>query len=195
MIQTLRLGIDIGGTKAAYGVVNHEGNILAQGNVSTRGYANVDLFVETLYNAIKQNIPAILYEQILSIGVGAPNGNYYTGNIEFAAVNSGLNHLIRPMMYDAYHHVLNLSNPDGPVKKYTVTGNICETDTFAADRDLPEIREGDILALCNAGAYGFEMSSNYNSRYKPAEVLIREGKSSLIRKRDNFEDLIRNQIG
>ena len=84
MIQTLRLGIDIGGTKAAYGVVNHEGNILAQGNVSTRGYANVDLFVETLYNAIKQNIPAILYEQILSIGVGAPNGNYYTGNIEFA---------------------------------------------------------------------------------------------------------------
>jgi len=118
-----------------------------------------------------------------------------TGNIEFAAVNSGLNHLIRPMMYDAYHHVLNLSNPDGPVKKYTVTGNICETDTFAADRDLPEIREGDILALCNAGAYGFEMSSNYNSRYKPAEVLIREGKSSLIRKRDNFEDLIRNQIG
>jgi len=118
-----------------------------------------------------------------------------TGSIEFAAVNSGLNHLIRPMMYDAYHHILNLSNPEGPVKKYTVTGNICETDTFASDRELPEIREGDILALCNAGAYGFEMSSNYNSRYKPAEVLVQDGEIKLIRKRDSFEDLLRNQLG
>lgn len=117
-----------------------------------------------------------------------------TGTIEFAAVNSGLNHLIRPMMYDAYHQVGNLSNPNGALKKYTVTGNICETDTFAADREIPEIREGDILVFCNAGAYGFEMSSNYNSRYKPAEVLFRNGRAGLIRKRDEFEDLLRNQV-
>jgi diaminopimelate decarboxylase len=117
-----------------------------------------------------------------------------TGTIEFAAVNSGLNHLIRPMMYDAYHRVDNLSHPDGPLKKYTVTGNICETDTFAADREIPEIREGDILVFYNAGAYGFEMSSNYNARYKPAEVLFRDGKPILIRKRDEFEDLLRNQV-
>ena len=117
-----------------------------------------------------------------------------TGTIEFAAVNSGLNHLIRPMMYDAYHQVGNLSNPNGALKKYTVTGNICETDTFAADREIPEIREGDILVFCNAGAYGFEMSSNYNARYKPAEVLFRNGRVGLIRKRDEFEDLLRNQV-
>lgn len=117
-----------------------------------------------------------------------------TGAIEFAAVNSGLNHLIRPMMYDAYHHIVNISNPAGKKKVYTVTGNICETDTFAADRELNEIREGDILAFYNAGAYGFEMSSNYNSRYKPAEVLVRDGKAKLIRKRDTMDDLLRNQV-
>jgi diaminopimelate decarboxylase len=117
-----------------------------------------------------------------------------TGAIVFAAVNSGLNHLIRPMMYDAYHHIINISNPGGPMKKYTVTGNICETDTFASDRDINEIREGDILAFLNAGAYGFEMSSNYNSRYKPAEVLFKEDKAQLIRKRDSWEDLLRNQV-
>lgn len=117
-----------------------------------------------------------------------------TGPIVFAAVNSGLNHLIRPMMYDAYHHIVNLSNPDGPLKVYTVTGNICETDTFAANRELNEIREGDILAFYNAGAYGFEMASHYNSRYKPAEVLVKEGNTLLIRKRDEMEDLLRGQV-
>lgn len=118
-----------------------------------------------------------------------------TGAIVFAAVDSGLNHLIRPMMYDAYHHIENISNPAGTVKTYTITGNICETDTFASGRGLNEIREGDILAFYNAGAYGFEMSSNYNSRYKPAEVMIRENKPALIRKRDEFNDLLRNQVG
>jgi diaminopimelate decarboxylase len=116
------------------------------------------------------------------------------GDMEFAAVNSGLNHLIRPMMYDAYHHVVNISNPAGKEKVYTVTGNICETDNLAVDRKLNEIREGDILAFYNAGAYGFEMSSNYNSRYKPAEVLIKNNEATLIRKRDSFEDLLRNQV-
>ena len=117
-----------------------------------------------------------------------------TGAIVFAAVNSGLNHLIRPMMYDAYHHIENISNPAGEEKIYTVTGNICETDTFAADRKIHEIREGDYLAFYNAGAYGFEMASNYNSRFKPAEVLIKEGTTKLIRKRDEMNDLLKNQV-
>jgi len=112
----------------------------------------------------------------------------------FAGINSGLNHLIRPMMYDAYHHIVNISNPNGEEKVYNVTGYICETDTFASDRLLHEVREGDYLVIHNAGAYGFEMSSNYNSRYKPAEVLVKDEQALLIRKRDEFEDLIRNQV-
>lgn len=117
-----------------------------------------------------------------------------TGSTIFAAVNSGLNHLIRPMMYDAYHHIENISNSAGTEKLYTVTGNICETDNFGIDRKLKEVREGDLLVLYNAGAYGFEMSSNYNSRYKPAEVLIVDNQAKLIRKRDEFNDLLRNQL-
>ena len=112
----------------------------------------------------------------------------------FAGVNSGFNHLIRPMMYEAYHRIGNLSNPEGPSRIYTVVGNICETDTFAWDRTLPEVREGDYLVFYNAGAYGFEMSSNFNSRLKPAEVLVVDGKAHLIRKRDVFDDLLRNQV-
>ncbi len=117
-----------------------------------------------------------------------------SGATTFAGVNSGFNHLIRPMFYDAYHQIENLSNPGGPEKHYTVTGNICETDTFAWDRPLNEISEGDYLVFYNAGAYGFEMSSNYNSRYKPAEVLVKDGEALLIRKRDEFEDLLKNQV-
>lgn len=112
----------------------------------------------------------------------------------FAGVDSGLNHLIRPMMYDAYHHIVNISNSNAEEKVYTVTGYICETDTFASDRLLHEVREGDYLVFYNAGAYGFEMSSNYNSRCKPAEVLIKDGEAFLIRKRDQFQDLLRNQV-
>jgi len=112
----------------------------------------------------------------------------------FAGVNSGFNHLIRPMMYDAYHHIENISNPAGPERIYNVVGNICETDTFAWDRKLTEVREGDYLVFHNAGAYGFEMASNFNSRLKPAEVMVVEGKAKLIRQRDVFEDLLRNQI-
>ena len=95
-----------------------------------------------------------------------------TPSVTFVAVNSGLNHLIRPMMYDAYHHIVNISNPTGSQKIYTIVGYICETDTFGSDRKLHEVREGDILAIKNAGAYCFAMSSNYNSRVRPAEVLV-----------------------
>jgi diaminopimelate decarboxylase len=112
----------------------------------------------------------------------------------FACIDSGFNHLIRPMFYNAYHEIINISNPDGRPKIYTVVGYICETDTFGWNRKLNEVRIGDILAFKNAGAYGFTMASNYNSRYRPAEVLIHNGKDFLIRKRENFEDLLKNQL-
>lgn len=112
----------------------------------------------------------------------------------FVGVNSGFNHLIRPMFYESYHRIRNISNPDGPKRIYTIVGNICETDTFAWDRALNEVRENDLLVFDNAGAYGFEMSSNFNSRLKPAEVMIKDGKSFVIRERDEFEDLLRNQV-
>ncbi|MDN3688079.1 diaminopimelate decarboxylase [Cyclobacterium jeungdonense] len=111
----------------------------------------------------------------------------------FVGVDSGLNHLLRPMMYDAYHGVVNISKLDGPERVYTIVGYICETDTIAADRKLREVKEGDVLAIKNAGAYGYSMASNYNSRYRPPEVLILDGSDYLIRKRETFEDLIRNQ--
>jgi diaminopimelate decarboxylase len=115
-------------------------------------------------------------------------------NTTFVGLNTGFNHLIRPMFYDAYHQIENISNPAGIAKHYSITGNICETDTFAWDREIPEIREGDLLVFKNAGAYGFEMASNFNSRYKPAEVLVKDGKAILIRKRDVFDDILRNQV-
>jgi diaminopimelate decarboxylase len=116
-----------------------------------------------------------------------------TAAATFVSVDSGFNHLIRPMFYDAYHPIENISNPQGAIKNYSVVGNICETDTFAWDRPLNEVREGDYLVFRNAGAYGFEMSSNFNSRFKPAEVMLADGQPRLIRKRDEFEDLLRNQ--
>ncbi len=115
------------------------------------------------------------------------------GNAVFAGVDTGLNHFIRPMFYGAYHEIENISNPSGEKKSYNVVGNICETDTFAENRSLPEIREDDYLVFFNAGAYCFEMSSHYNSRFKPAEVMIKDGKPILIRKRDELEDLLKGQ--
>lgn len=117
-----------------------------------------------------------------------------TTSTVFVGVDSGQNHLIRPMFYDAYHHITNISNPGGIHRIYSVVGYICETDTFGWDRKLNEVREGDILCLHNAGAYGFSMSSNYNSRYRPAEVLIKDGKAQLIRRRENLEDLLATQV-
>jgi diaminopimelate decarboxylase len=112
----------------------------------------------------------------------------------FVGVDSGMNHLIRPMLYDSYHSIINLSNPEGKQRIYTVVGYICETDTFGWDRKLSEVHEGDILCFKNAGAYGFTMSSNYNARFKPAEVLIWNNQAHLIRKRETFEDLLQNEI-
>ncbi len=112
----------------------------------------------------------------------------------FVGVDSGFNHLLRPMFYESYHKISNITNNNGAKRIYTIVGNICETDTFAWDRVLSEVREGDILCFHNAGAYCFEMSSNFNSRLKPAEVMIKDGKAFLIRERDEFEDLLRNQL-
>ena len=115
-----------------------------------------------------------------------------TSNV-FAGIDSGFNHLIRPMMYDSYHHITNISNPTGRDRYYSVVGYICETDTFGSNRRISEISEGDLLCFQNAGAYCFSMASNYNSRYRPAEVMIYEKNDYLIRKRETFEDLIKNQ--
>lgn len=111
----------------------------------------------------------------------------------FAGIDSGLNHLIRPMLYNAYHHIENVSNPQGTPRIYTVVGYICETDTFGWDRKLAEVRVGDILAFRNAGAYGFTMASNYNSRFRPAEILIDGGVARVIRRRESLDDLLRLQ--
>lgn len=117
-----------------------------------------------------------------------------TTSTVFASVDSGFNHLIRPMFYGATHQIENLSNPEGRERYYSVVGYICETDTFASNKRIKEITEGDILCFKNAGAYCFTMASNYNSRYRPPEVLWHDGKAILIRERENFEDLIRNQV-
>ena len=112
----------------------------------------------------------------------------------FAQVDSGFNHLIRPMLYGSHHHIENLSNPNGKVRFYSVVGYICETDTFGTNRKITEITEGDLLVFRNCGAYCFSMASNYNSRYRPAEVLWYEGKAHLIRKRETFDDIMHNQV-
>lgn len=117
-----------------------------------------------------------------------------SGEVIFAGLNTGLNHLIRPMFYDAYHHIDNISSPENPMKQYAVVGNICETDTFAWDRSIPEIAEGDLLIFYNAGAYGYEMASNYNARFKPAQVLFQHGEPKLISRADQFEDLLSLQV-
>ena len=117
-----------------------------------------------------------------------------TTSTVFAGIDSGFNHLIRPMLYGAQHHIENISNPKGKERYYSVVGYICETDTFASNRRITEIHEGDILCFRNAGAYCFSMASNYNSRLKPAEVLWKDGKGHLIRERETFDDIMRNQV-
>ncbi|WP_452601923.1 diaminopimelate decarboxylase [Pontimicrobium sp. MEBiC06410] len=117
-----------------------------------------------------------------------------TTSTVFAQIDSGFNHLIRPMLYGSQHEIENISNPNGRERFYSVVGYICETDTFANNRRIPEITEGDILAFKNAGAYCYSMASNYNSRYRPAEVLWHNNKAHLIRQRETFDDILKNQI-
>ena len=117
-----------------------------------------------------------------------------TTSTVFARIDSGFNHLIRPMFYGATHFIENISNPEGKKRFYSVVGYICETDTFASNRQIAEISEGDILCFRNAGAYCYTMASNYNSRPRPAEVLWIDGQAKLIRKAETLEDLLRNQV-
>ena len=117
-----------------------------------------------------------------------------TTSTVFAGIDSGFNHLIRPMFYGATHFIENISNPEGKKRFYSVVGYICETDTFASNRQIAEISEGDILCFRNAGAYCYTMASNYNSRPRPAEVLWIDGQAKLIRKAETLEDLLRNQV-
>ena len=117
-----------------------------------------------------------------------------TTSTVFAGIDSGFNHLVRPMMYESYHHITNLTNPKGRERYYTVVGYICETDTFGSNRRINEVTEGDILCFDNAGAYCFSMASNYNSRYRPAEVLYYNKKDYLIRERETFEDIIKKEV-
>lgn len=117
-----------------------------------------------------------------------------TTSTVFAQVDSGFNHLIRPMLYGSHHHIENISNPEGKERFYSVVGYICETDTFGSNRKIAEIKEGDLLVFKNCGAYCFSMASNYNSRYRPAEILWHEGKALLIRKMESFEDILQNQV-
>ena len=117
-----------------------------------------------------------------------------TTSTVFAGLDTGLNHFIRPMFYEAYHEIVNVSKPRGKTRIYTVVGYICETDTFGWNRKISEATEGDYLLFKNAGAYCYAMASNYNSRFRPAEVLVHKGKDLLIRKREDMEDLLRNQI-
>ena len=116
-----------------------------------------------------------------------------TTSTVFAHVDSGFNHLVRPMMYNSYHHITNISNPEGRDRYYSVVGYICETDTFGSNRRIAEISEEDVLCFHNAGAYCFSMASNYNSRYLPAEVMVHQGKDYLIRKRQTIQDILHNQ--
>ena len=116
-----------------------------------------------------------------------------TTSTVFAHVDSGFNHLVRPMMYDSYHNITNISNPEGRDRYYSVVGYICETDTFGSNRRISEISEEDILCFHNAGAYCYSMASNYNSRYLPAEVMLVNGQDYLIRKRQTIQDILHNQ--
>jgi diaminopimelate decarboxylase len=117
------------------------------------------------------------------------------GYKRFAGVDAGFNVLIRPTMYGSYHHIVVCkNNEENNMVTYDVAGPICESgDILGEARELPKLEEGEYLAILDAGAYGFTMSCPYNSRPRPAEVMVHEGESYLIRRAESYEDLIKNQ--
>jgi diaminopimelate decarboxylase len=181
-----------GGFKVAYKEGDHVTNIAELGTKLNAAF-------EAFYNKTSRKLDLWIEPGKFIV---SESGNLLTTvttvkknpTITFVGVDTGLNHLIRPMMYDAYHEIVNVSNPEGEQQEYTIVGNICETDTLGSNRSLNQVREGDVIALKNAGAYGFSMSSNYNSRFRPAEVLIYKGVAHLIRKRETMEDILRTQV-
>lgn len=113
---------------------------------------------------------------------------------EFAIVDAGMNDLIRPSLYNAYHRILPVIRKQRGAVLYDVVGPICESgDFFAKERELKEVKRGEYLAVMGAGAYGFSMSSNYNCRPKAAEVIVKGREHFLIRKRENYSDLMRDE--
>jgi diaminopimelate decarboxylase len=171
---------------------------------------DIETDIEELGQRLTERIAAFNAERAVPVAVWFEPGKFivsesgtllvrveqvkHTTATVFAGVDSGLNHLIRPMLYGSYHHIVNASNPTGKPRIYTVVGYICETDTFGWDRKLNEVREGDLLAFRNAGAYGWSMASNYNSRFRPPEVLVHAGKAHLIRRRETLDDLLATQL-
>jgi diaminopimelate decarboxylase len=114
----------------------------------------------------------------------------------FVIVDAGMNDLIRPALYQGYHEVVPVKRgKNRPLIKADIVGPVCESgDFFALDRDLPEARSGDVLALMSAGAYGFAMASNYNSRPLPAEVLVEGERHRIVRRRQNYADLVELEL-
>ena len=117
-----------------------------------------------------------------------------TPNKVFVQLNSGFNHFIRPIFYDSYHEIINITNPNDKEYEYDVVGYVCEQDNFALKRKISNVRKGDILCFKNAGAYCSSMSSNYNSRIKPAEVCIWKNKLVKIKERENLNNILNGQI-
>ncbi len=114
---------------------------------------------------------------------------------KFAGVDAGFNTLLRPTMYGSYHHIVSADTPLAePSQNIDIAGDVCESgDLFARDRPMPDVEEGDVLAILNAGAYAFSMSSQYNSRPKAAELLVKRGKSDVIRGRETYADILAKQ--
>jgi diaminopimelate decarboxylase len=128
-----------------------------------------------------------------------------SGTKKFAIVDAGMNDLIRPALYQSYHEIVPCRAPvsgadsstsnSKTVEKIDIVGPVCESgDFFALDREMPELHEGDLLAIMSGGAYGFVMAANYNSRPRPAEVLVRGDKFALVRKRETWDDLVRGEM-
>jgi diaminopimelate decarboxylase len=189
-LQHVNLG---GGFKVPYHPGDHEININAF------GAAVVDQF-ESFQELLKKPITLILEPGKYLVSEAGHllievSQVRESGKTDMIYVHSGFNHFIRPMNYDAYHEIVNLTNPTGELNRYDIVGYLCETDTFALERTLPEVRPGDILCLANAGAYGYSMASNYNSRPRPAEVLFENGQGKLIRRAETLEDLLRTDLG
>ena len=161
---------------------------------------NIDLFKEKL-DQYNMNSPSMFLEpgrylvgdaSVLLVTVNSVKQSYR----KFIGVDAGFNTLLRPAMYDSYHHIVDASKMnDENTQKVDIAGNVCESgDLFARDRPMPDVEEGDILAILNAGAYGFTMSSNYNSRPLSSEVLVTDGECNIVREKQSFEDLFNKQV-
>ena len=181
-----------GGLKIPYFKGDSKTNILSLSN-SIKKLINDNSFV------IENNLKIILEPGKFLVGESGyflTKVNYVkkTPNKVFIQLNSGFNHFIRPIFYDSYHEIINITNPNDKEYEYDVVGYICEQDNFALKRKISNVRKGDILCFKNAGAYCSSMSSNYNSRIKPAEVCIWENKLIKIKEKEDLNNILNGQI-